>query len=170
MKYSEMTKEEKSNQKIINRVVSESFISNSFFNGCISACSKDQCKIIEKMFTEIASKEFENGYIKVNKFAYLNDFDVPFKFKDYEKYANEKIVKIFNSLKNNENIEYYIEKAIEFQSLIVESYQEYLMNVDMDIELNALLLSNYYSECEISDKLKILFSSLKSGMYLEYCG
>ena len=170
MKYSEMTKEEKSNQKIINRVVSESFISNSFFNGCISACSKDQCKIIEKMFTEIASREFENGYVKVNKFAYLNDFDVPFKFKDYEKYANEKIVKIFNSLKNNENIEYYIEKAIEFQSLIVESYQEYLMNVDMDIELNALLLSNYYSECEISDKLKILFSSLKSGMYLEYCG
>lgn len=170
MKYSEMTKEEKSNQKIINRVVSESFISNSFFNGCISACSKDQCKIIERMFTEIASKEFENGYIKVNKFAYLNDFDVPFKFKDYEKYANEKIVKIFNSLKNNENIEYYIEKAIEFQSLIVESYQEYLKNVDMDIELNALLLSNYYSECETSDKLKILFSSLKSGMYLEYCG
>lgn len=170
MKYSEMTKEEKSNQKIINRVISESFISNSFFNGCISACSKDQCKIIERMFTEIASREFENGYIKVNKFAYLNDFVVPFKFKDYEKYANEKIVKIFNSLKNNENIEYYIEKAIEFQSLIVESYQEYLMNVDMDIELNALLLSNYYSECEISDKLKILFSSLKSGMYLEYCG
>lgn len=170
MKYSEMTKEEKSNQKIINKVVSESFISNSFFNGCISACSKDQCKIIERMFTEIASKEFENGYVKVNKFAYLNDFDVPFKFKDYENYANEKIVKIFNSLKNNENIEYYIEKAIEFQSLIVESYQEYLMNADMDIELNALLLSNYYSECEISDKLKILFSSLRSGMYLEYCG
>ena len=40
----------------------------------------------------------------------------------------------------------------------------------MDIELNALLLNNYYSECETSDKLKILFSSLKSGMYLEYCG
>ena len=170
MKYSEMTKEEKSNQKIINRIVSESFISNSFFNGCISACSKDQCKIIEKMFTEIASREFENGYVKVNKFAYINGFDIPFKFKDYEKYANEKIVKIFNSLKNNENIEYYIEKAIEFQSLIVESYQEYLSNVDMDIELNALLLNNYYSECETSDKLKILFSSLKSGMYLEYCG
>ena len=170
MKYSEMTKEEKSNQKIINRIVSESFISNSFFNGCISACSKDQCKIIDKMFTEIASREFENGYVKVNKFAYINGFDIPFKFKDYEKYANEKIVKIFNSLKNNENIEYYIEKAIEFQSLIVESYQEYLSNVDMDIELNALLLNNYYSECETSDKLKILFSSLKSGMYLEYCG
>ena len=170
MKYSEMTKEEKSNQKIINRVVSESFISNSFFNGCISACSKDQCKIIEKMFTEIASREFENGYVKVNKFAYLNGFDIPFKFKDYEKYANEKIGKIFNALKKDENIEYYVGKAIEFQSLIVESYQEYLSNVDMDIELNALLLNNYYSECETSDKLKILFSSLKSGMYLEYCG
>ena len=170
MKYSEMTKEEKSNQKIINRVVSESFISNSFFNGCISACSKDQCKIIEKMFTEIASREFENVYAKVNKFAYINGFDIPFKFKDYEKYANEKIVSIFNSLKKDENIEYYVGKAIEFQALIIESYQEYLQDTDVDVELNALILRNYYSECETFDKLNTLISSLESGMYLEYCG
>ena len=170
MKYSEMTKEEKSNQKIINKIISEGFISNSFFNGCVSSCSKDQCKIIEKMFMDIATKEFDNGYIQINKFAYYNDFDVPFKFKDYEKYANEKIVKIFNSLKKDENVEYYVEKAIEFQSLIIESYQEYLQDIDVNIELNALILRNYYSECETLDKLNTLLISIKSGMYLAYCG
>ena len=64
---------------------------------------------------------------------------MPFRFKDYEKHADERAVKLLNALKEDEKAKYYVEKAIESEKLALESYEEALKE-EMPYSLEQILV------------------------------
>lgn len=59
----EMTKEEKSTQKILNKIMSEELLANMFYTGCIVAADKDEAELFEKLFVEIAEDELDDHFM-----------------------------------------------------------------------------------------------------------
>jgi ferritin len=59
----EMTKEEKSTQKILNKIMSEELLAHMFYTGCIVATDKDEVELFEKIFVEIAEDELNDHFM-----------------------------------------------------------------------------------------------------------
>ena len=86
-------------QKILSKLISEEQIAHDFYIGCIVATSQDEAEVFMKMFIETAKDELDDHYRKLVDWAVSNDYDVPFKYKDFEKSADGKVFRSFNSLK-----------------------------------------------------------------------
>lgn len=155
-------------QKILNTLISEEIVATDFYSACTKATFKDQVDKFGKMFVDIANDEKLDHASALIKFAIDNDYDVPFKYKDYEKYANEKMFKLFNNLKSGEKTKYYIEQAIKSEELAIESYTEAMKIEDTPYELYQILMQNYYDEIEHLSKLNTLADALKAKVNLKY--
>lgn len=88
-------------QKWIKKLISEEIIAHDLYMGSVMVCDKDQVGMINEMFVHIAEDELAEHAKEMIGWAIQNDYDVPFKYKDYEKYASESVVKQFNALKKN---------------------------------------------------------------------
>lgn len=117
------------------------------------------------MFIDIAKDERDDHAKHLIEWALDNDFKVPYKFKDYEKAADEKAVKLLNQLKEDQNAKYYVSKGIESEKAALESYEEAL-KVEMPYELEQILLQNYYDEVEHYEKLETMLNALEAGAEL----
>ena len=83
------------------------------------------------MFVEIAVDELDDHCKKLCDWAIANDYSVPFKFKDYEKFAEKKTVEQFNSLKEEQEASYYVAEAIKSEEEAIKSYNEALEYDDL---------------------------------------
>ncbi len=100
-------------QKILKKLISEEYIASDFYTGCVKSTCKCQAKLFGEMFIDIALDEVNDHAKKLIDWAIDNDYDVPFKYKDYEKFAEPKVVKQFNALKAGQDAKYYIDEAIK---------------------------------------------------------
>jgi ferritin-like protein len=146
---------EKNIQKILDKLMAEELLAHMFYMGCPVAAKKDEAKIFEKLFIEIAEDELNDHFLSLKKWALDNDFKVPYKMKEYMKLAT-KDAKRLDSLKDNQSALYYIEKAIESEKDAISSYEEALKNKDLPYELHSILINNMFDEKEHLEKLNTL--------------
>lgn len=154
-------------QKLLSKLISEEQIASEFYRGCIKATCPCQSAEFGSIFSEIAKDELDDHAAKLIAYAIENDYDVPFKYKDYEKYAEDKVVKQFNALKTGEKTKYYISEAVKSEELAIKSYDEAIHTEDIPYDVVSLLYQNYYDELEHYSKLKILEDALKAGAQLK---
>ena len=119
------------------------------------------------MFVHIAKDELDDHYKKLVAYAIANDYDVPFKWKDYEKYADPKAFRLLNSLKTGEKTKYYIEKAVESEKLAVESYLQIAQDPELPYEFTSICWQIYYDAVDHLSKLAILNDALAAGAELK---
>ena len=156
---------EKKIQKILNKLIAEEMVACEFYVGCVIATKHDVSKQYSKLFFEIAEDERDDHAKHLIEWARENDFKVPFRFKDYEKHADERAVKLLNALKEDQKAKYYVEKAIESEKLALESYEEALKE-EMPYSLEQILVQNMYDEMDHYEKLEILLAALEAGVDL----
>lgn len=161
-----LTKVEKNTQKILEKLISEERIAVDFYMGALNNVKPEQRALIHDKFKEIALDEKHDHFKKLVKFATLNGYEVPFKYKDFEKFASKKTVNLFNSLKVGEDALYYIEKAIESEKDAIASYEKALSE-EFVFELQAVLLNNYYDELEHLEELELLYQCTAMGVVIK---
>ena len=153
-------------QKILNKLISEETIANCFYIGCIAAACKCQKTAFSDMFVEIATDEMDDHCKHLCEWAVANDYSVPFKFKDYEKFADKAVVDQFNKLKENEDASYYVAEALKSEEDAIKSYDEALKYEDLPQALNAILLQNRYDEVEHYENLATLKNAIDNSVDL----
>lgn len=156
----------KNTQKILNKLISEERIAVDFYLGAISNVNPTQRCIIEEKFTEIGIDEKNDHLKKLVRFANTFGYDVPFKYKDFEKYASKKMVSKFNGLKNGKDALYYIENAIESEKDAIQSYEEALAE-ECVFDFQPVLLNAYYDEIQHLEDLELLCNCVKLGVVLK---
>lgn len=142
-------------QKTLNKLISEELIAGMFYNGCILAVGQTIDKAFYKLFTEIASDELNDHLAHLKAWAVENDYHVPFKLKEYEKYANKSYSQL-NRIKLDEKVIYYIDEAIKSEEDAIKSYEEAMEDDNIPYDLYAILQQNYYDEVEHLDKLTFI--------------
>lgn len=152
-------------QKVLKKLISEETIAHDFYVGCIAATCTCQSQHFAKVFCETAKDELDDHCKKLVEWAIMNDYDVPFKYKDYEKFADEKVVKQFNSLKQGQDAFYYIQEALKSEQFAIESYEEAL-KIEMPYELHAIILQNYYEEFEHLQTLQTMVFAFENNAVL----
>ena len=154
-------------QKALNKLISEEIIASEQYIGSIVATCTCQSSEFAQMFEDIADDEYDDHYKKLVEYAIANDYDVPFKWKDYEKHADPKAFRLLSSLKTGEKTKYYIEKAVESEKLAVESYMQIAQDPDLPYEFTSICWQIYYDEVEHLSKLAILNDALAAGAQLK---
>lgn len=161
MKYTDMDAEQKKIQKMLNRLISEEIIARDFYNGCINACNKSD--FFKDDFEKVAEDEFEDHAKNMIDWAKENGYSVPFKYGDYEKYADEECVKQLKNLKKDEEIGYYLSEAVKSEVNAIKSYEEFVWNNDIPMDLKGILLRNYYDELEHLDIFQLKIAGYGAG-------
>ena len=165
MKKEEMTTEDRQIQKVLNKILSEELVAHMFYMGCTVATCPCKGQEFSQMFIDIAEDELNDHFMKIKTWAIANDYEVPFKFKDYEKYASESFKQVENLKKEQEAI-YYVNEAIKSEQDAIKSYEEALSVEALPYDLHAALTQNYYDECEHLNSLTILKYALENGAEL----
>lgn len=153
-------------QKALNKLISEEIIAHDQYIGSIVATCKCQADQFAQMFVKIADDEYDDHFKKLVEYAIANDYDVPYKYKDYEKYADPKVFKLLNNLKSGEKTQYYIDKAVEAEKLAVDSYSVIASDAELSYDFTSILWQIYYDEVEHLEKFQILSDALKAGAEL----
>ena len=150
---------------MLDKLIAEEVIAHDLYIGCIMSISKDDCCQISRMFNDLAIDEMDDHCKKLADWAYANDYEVIFKYKDYLKSADEKLVSIFNNLKRNQLVEYYFKKAIESEELAIKSYEKFTSKEkgDMPYDLYSILIQNLFDEQEHLQDLQNLYYALQNG-------
>lgn len=154
-------------QKALNKLISEEIIAREQYIGSIVATCTCQAAEFAQIFEGIANDEYDDHYKKLVAYAIANDYDVPFKWKDYEKHAEPKLFKILNSLKSGEKTKYYIQKALDAEKLAVESYGQIAQDQDLPYDFTSICWQIYYDEIEHVSRLEILNDALEAGAELK---
>lgn len=147
-------------QDILSKLISEEQIAHDFYIGCTVATYQEEAEQFKKMFIKIADDELNDHCRKLTEWAIDNDYDVPFKYKDYEKYADKKVFRSVESLKTSEKAKFYIDKSIEQEEIAIASYAEAIKTTELVEELPyslyEILMQNYLDEKEHLSKLQLL--------------
>jgi len=123
----------------LNKLISEEIIAHDQYIGSIVATCKCQSDEFAEMFVDIANDEYDDHFKKLVEYAIANDYDVPYKYKDYEKYADPKVFKLLNSLKSGEKTKYYIAQAVEAEKFAVEGYLTIAQDQDLPYDFTSIL-------------------------------
>ena len=156
------------NSKLLKKLISEEMIAHDMYVGSVIACKDKQRDMIRDMFIHIAEDELDDHAKNLIEWALSNGYDVPFKYKDYEKYAGEATVRQFNTLKSGEDADYYIDQALKAEEDAIASYGEALQMEDMPPDLLPILTRNYYDELEHLEELNSLKIACEAGMNYIY--
>ena len=135
------------NQRILKKLISEEYIAWNLYMQCIWVAETEISMLIQGIFTEIANDEFSDHMKKLIDFAKAYDLDVPYKMEQYEKYADENLVKLMPKIKKSDNISYYLDLMIEAEKLAIVSYEEAIDKNGLNDDLYSLILNIYYEEC-----------------------
>lgn len=150
-------------QDILNKLISEEVIANQFYIGCIKAACKCQKTVIREMFIDIAVDELDDHAKNLIQWAEYNDYSVPYKFKDFEKYAAKTVVKQLDQLKDDQEAAYYVAEGLKSEEDAIASYKEAMEYEDVPQDLNAIFLQNYYDEIEHHENLATLKNAIDAG-------
>ena len=159
------TEKNKTVQKWLKRLISEEMIAHDMYVGCVMTCKKDQVQMIRDLFLEIAVDERDEHARDMIDWALANGYDVPFKYKDYEKCASEATVKQFNALKADQDSVYYVDQALKAEQDAILSYEEAL-DEELPLDLVPILTRNYYDEVQHLEQLGTMKIACEAGMDL----
>ena len=143
-------------KKALKKLIAEEFLAWQLYIQMIAA-SKLEESGFAPLFNDLAIDEFDDHYNKLLNFAKIYDCDVPCTNDEYQKYADKKLVKLFNfSIKKNKESIYYIDIALKSEELAIYSYEE-ILNIDnLDDDFFRLINPIYYEECEHYSRLNTL--------------
>ena len=85
----------------------------------------------------------------------MNGFTIPAQEKEYKKYASKECWKLYDELKQGQDIAYYIKQMAAMEEDAIKSYEAVLKD-DVPYELVAIIQKNYYDEIEHLENLKTL--------------
>lgn len=98
----------------------------------------------------------------------VNDFTVPCQDKEYKKYASPECWKLYDSMKDEQDLEYYIDLAIKSEKDAIASYEEALNDSEVPYELVAILHKNLYDEIEHLEDLNTLKTAVEASADLAW--
>lgn len=165
MNKEDMTTKTPSVQKALNRLISEEIAAGMFYNGCLLAIGEIPDQSFIKLFSETAVDELDDHMEHLKFWAIANGYSVPFKPKDFEKYA-EKAIKQLNSLKAGKDVSYYIDEAIKSEEDAIASYDEVMQDDNIPYELYAIMQQNLYDEMDHLESLKFLKYAFDTDAYV----
>lgn len=155
-------------QKIINKLVSEEVIAHDFYIACTVASDKDVSREFSKMFISTAADEMDDHCKSICQWALDNGYRVPFKYKEYNKYASKDMIKQLNALKSKQDAKYYVEEAIKSENDAIESYEEAMKYDGLPYELHTIFMKNYYDEQQHLDDLQTLLTAVDANAHLTW--
>lgn len=165
MNKEDMTNTIPSVQKALNKLISEELAAGLFYNGCLLAAGAITDESFARFFNETAVDELEDHMKHLKHWAISNGYSVPFKPKDYEKYA-EKGIKQLNNLKSGKDINYYIDEAIKSEEDAIASYDEIMQDDNIPYDLYAIMQQNMYDEIDHLEGLKFLKYAFDADAYV----
>jgi len=118
-------------QSILKKLISEEVIANMFYIGCIAAACRCQSSRFKELFTEIAVDELDDHAKHLIEWAVENEYEVPFKLRDYEKFAAKSMVKQLDQLKTKKEAIYYVEEALKSEEDALKSYEDAMKYEDV---------------------------------------
>lgn len=136
---------EKKIQKVIGKLVSEEWIAAELYRSLVISCTDEARMRIAKMFNTNADEEYIDHFTKLVNFAISSGIEIPCRFEEYVKKADERAVKLLK-FKKDGDAEYCIGVAIESENLAIESYAEILNDEDVPQEVKTLAFEMYYDE------------------------
>lgn len=162
------TEKNKTVQKWLRRLISEEMIAHDLYVGSVMACKPEQRDMFRDKFIEIAVDERDEHAKDMIDWALANGYEVPFKYKDYERYASDKTVRQFNALKAERDADYYIDEALKAEQDAIASYEE-APQEDLPLDLIPILTRNYYDEVQHLEDLSTMKIACDAGMQVVYC-
>ena len=156
---------EKKVQKIIGKLISEEWIATELYRSLVISCSSDSRETIARMFHSNADEEYLDHFAKLVNFAISNDIEIPCRFDEYAKMADERAVKLMK-FKRGGDADYCIGIAIEWENLAIESYAGVLNDEDVPQVVKQLVIEMYYDEVEHLNNLKTLLLATRVGAHL----
>jgi ferritin-like protein len=157
---------EKKLQKVIGKLISEEWIATELYRSLVIACTDEARETIAKMFNDNANDEYLDHFTKLANFAIANGIEIPCRFEEYAKRADERAVKLMK-FKRGGDAQYCIGVAVESEELAIESYAEVLNDENVPQVFKALILEMYYDEVEHMNNLKTLLLACNVGAYLK---
>lgn len=172
MQKNELTKEEKSIQNILNKLIAEEYIANMLYKNLYNKILFQKQEILAdiesfNLFNIIANDEYEDHYRKLVSYAVANGFTFPISLKDLEKNASAS-VKQLNGIKDKQSSEYYVKEAIKSELAAIKMYEEAIVSKQIPYELTAICTQIYYDEIDHLDKLQTLINALQCNAVLRY--
>ena len=155
----------KKDRKFVGKLISEEWMATELYRSLVISCADGARDTIAKMFQANADEEYLDHFAKLVNFAISRGFDIPCRFDDYAKNADERAVKLMR-FKKGGDAEYCIGVAMESEELAIESYAEVLNDKDVSPDMRALVLEMYYDEVDHLNNLKTLLLATRVGAYL----
>lgn len=154
-------------QDLLNKLISEEMLANLAYRTAVMKCKLIDAVKLNKLFQTIADDELADHYKNLVTFAAMNDFTVPVQEKEYKKYASKECWKIYDNLKKEQDISYYIKEMVELEKDAIASYDAAL-KTDIPYELVALIQPILYDEIEHLDDLKTLSIAIDASADLSW--
>ena len=142
-------------QKAIKKLIADEFYSSQYYTLTPFAVEAEQYGAIYELFKqfEISAKTKFNNIIE---WAIKYGIDIPHSEAEMKKIATSEIVKKVSSVKKKQTADFYINKAIEIENIMLKIYKD-TTNID-DIayftDLQSILWQNYYDKADNIGKLQ----------------
>lgn len=168
----ELTKEEKTIQTTLNKLISEEFVANLLYKSLYNKLLFQKTKGLDdiesfKFLIDIAKDEYEDHYLKLVEYALRYNFKFPTNLKDIEKNSSSSI-KQLDSIKDDESPIYYINEAIKSEINSIKTYENVINSKQFPYELTSICTQIYYDEIEHLEKLKTVLNVFQSTAILSY--
>lgn len=155
-------------QDLLNKLISEEMLANLAYRTALVDCKLIDAAKLCKMFQTIADDELADHYKNLVTFAMMNDFTIPAQEKEYKKYASAECWKLYDGLKKDQDIKYYIEQMTKMEIDAIKSYEDAINDKDVPYDLIALLQPIYYDEVEHLEDLKTLMIAVEASADLSW--
>lgn len=142
-------------QKLVKKLISEEWIAGQIYKFYTMAMPLEIQDTLKENFDAISDDELNDHLLSLVEVAKRYEYDVPKTVAEFERFADEELVKLYKSIKADENPKYYIDQAIKSEMLAVKSYEEALSTEELDDyqEIKMVILNSYYDELDHIDTL-----------------
>lgn len=137
-------------QKTLKKLISEEWIAYQLYLYSRLAVKRDELTAIDELFKEIGNDELNDHMKNLIEWCIKYEINVPCNVKEFEKYADPRVVKQLNTLKKHKGARYYIDEGIKSEQYALESYRNALEldEVSQYPELQSELWHIFYDEAE----------------------
>ena len=160
-----ISKEDKTIQKVVNRMIANKIIQHCFYDGCMYSVKRDEKNVLDMLFMKIAHKKIDQ-YKAFVDYALENCYEIPVKLTEFDKFSDSKVYSCLNSLKKDQPVTYYVEKAVELEDAMIAAEQD-ISESDKDYVIPYSFMSIVYrcqsDDNECKEMLNSLADAYKAG-------
>lgn len=137
-------------QRTLKKLISEEWIAYQLYFYSRLAVDREQLPAIDELFKEIGDDELNDHMKHLIEWCNEHEILVPCSVKEFERFADPRVVKQLAALKKKKDAGYYIDEGILSEQYALESYAEALEidEVMQYPELQSELWHIYYDEAE----------------------